>query len=79
MNIYNKILLKVKNQDNKIDELSKKIDGKNIISKDNTNSDELLSLKNDIITLKDDIKMIKNQINDLVIISETIVKLNKGK
>lgn len=86
MNIYNKILLELKKQDEKITNMKKEYDGKideillkvtdktmDVDIKIDNNKNE----NNDIKKMEKEINEIKTQINNLVIIIESLVKINQ--
>ena len=86
MNIYNKILLELKKQDEKITNMKKEYDGKidEILVKVNDKTmdvdikiDNNKNENNDIKKMEKEINEIKTQINNLVIIIESLVKINQ--
>jgi|SaaInlStandDraft_2_1057019.scaffolds.fasta_scaffold204592_2 hypothetical protein len=86
MNIYNKILLELKKQDEKITNMKKEYDGKidEILLKVNVKTmdvdikiDNNKNENNDIKKMEKEINEIKTQINNLVIIIESLVKINQ--
>jgi len=86
MNIYNKILLELKKQDEKITNMKKEYDGKidEILLKVNDKTmdvdikiDNNKNENNDIKKMGKEINEIKTQINNLVIIIESLVKINQ--
>ena len=86
MNIYNKILLELKKQDEKITNMKKEYDGKidEILLKVNDKTmdvdikiDNNKNENNDIKKMEKEINEIKTQINNLVIIIESLVKINQ--
>ena len=86
MNIYNKILLELKKQDEKITNMKKEYDGKidEILLKVNDKTidvdikiDNNKNENNDKKKMEKEINEIKTQINNLVIIIESLVKINQ--
>lgn len=86
MNIYNKILLELKKQDEKITNMKKEYDGKideillNVTDKTmgvDIKIDNNKNENNDIKKMEKEINEIKTQINNLVIIIESLVKINQ--
>lgn len=92
MNVYNKVLIELKNQNKSIEELNLKIANLNedkinekivkcinenfnkIPNEDKSNSKDFT---NEIEDIKDDINTIKKQIENLVVIIESLMKINK--